>query len=651
MTTSIVNTNVGFPLENRWEGAYDDTSGYQVVKVWTTVPAECSLMIYYSTTNNPVDDLDPEVYTVISNNAYAINSQVKLRYAKIAIVNNTNATLENVVVRTKFVTQVSHPFLTHITDNISSNISLDLENTVITQDIQHTNSNIQIYGTSTDANLTADHRAIRTDNSGCLQVTGSVANGVSRNVNPVIVGGRDENGVIRTLRTSATGVTQVVPTAKVGDFVEDNEPLFPIGGVDDGGAFTVLRTDAGGRPEVNICTIDGVVGNNTGFETVTLPVGISVGNNFDGTAKLAGEFDGVVNAIPVIPSADATFTLNDTDGLKVKPLNGQTVFNIAQNTGTTFKVNDAAGVKVKPLSAATKFTIKPDDTAKFVLNDGAGAGIKVQSVGAFNVAPATGATFPVDDTNGIQVRSFAGAQFSVKPVANSVFNVNDANGVKVQPLSDATVFKVTPDTTASFKLDDTGGIKIKPNDGAVLTVNPTDAAIFTLNDAAGISIKPFPTNTEFVVTPAANAKFPVKGSAGDDIKVTPLTAETQFPIKIATSSYFNSSKGYIVDDAGSYTQIGTGTVSTVYSLNICNTGGGVYYVKFYTGDTPTIATQIDNIPLMMHGIGANASRDIQFPRGISVNSNLYVLLSTRADREEQSGAIPNNVVYLTVTWD
>jgi hypothetical protein len=259
----------------------------------------------------------------------------------------------------------------------------------------------------------------------------------------------------------------------------------------------------------------------------------------------------------------------------------------------------------------------------------------------------------------------------VAPATGASFGVNDTDGVKVQPLANDTLFTVTPDTNASFKVNDAGGLKVKPIDAGVFTVNPTAAAVFNVNDTAGINIKPFNTTTTFTVTPAAEAKFPV-----NDIKVTPLTVGTQFPVKFATASVFNSSKGYD-QTVDSFVRIGAGNVNTVYSLNICNTGGALLYVKFYNVATPVVVAQVDpqanppevqdlttdtqtqTAPFMMHMVMANSSRDIPFPRGINIEplpathalgSALYVIVSTTAARA-QSGVIADNTVYLTVTWD
>jgi hypothetical protein len=218
--SSAVNSFVNVTLNASLTGAYDDTSGNVLVRVWVNTPGNCNLVINYADSNTGTDAVS-ESYAVYGNHVSSINSLIKKRWAMVTLLNVTPTVPQpNVLVRTKFAARAVHPYLNYSTDDITANVSIALEDFTINSSIDHSGASILNYGRTDPVDGTAiserlAHRAIRTDNCGNLTIVGATGNDASvtlSTIRPVIMGGYSlTDGKIKSISVDQSGYLNMTP--------------------------------------------------------------------------------------------------------------------------------------------------------------------------------------------------------------------------------------------------------------------------------------------------------------------------------------------------------------------------------------------------------------------------------------------------------
>ena len=204
--TSDVNTFTPTVLlaDSSISGIYADTSGYELVRIWATSPVG-ALRIYL----NFADDTSggnaiTELFTVFAANAASLHSFVKKRYARTVVVNGeVNTPLTGVKVITKYAHRPAHPSITYMSDEITANVTVALEDINVNSEIDNSNQSILMYG-STIPKSTNVNRALRTDQAGCLLIAGPTPYGSAIDFDngtaPILMGAA-ENGLTSVLTT------------------------------------------------------------------------------------------------------------------------------------------------------------------------------------------------------------------------------------------------------------------------------------------------------------------------------------------------------------------------------------------------------------------------------------------------------------------
>ena len=245
--SSTSNTVVGYTMDTSFSGTYDDTSGYTVVRLWCTTPANNNLTLFFADTSATLDtDAETEVYPIYRNHASAITSLVKKRYAKVSLTATdlNSPPQERVTLRTKFASRTPHPFLSYMTDDITANVTVALDELTVNQSIDHSFSNILIYGSSGIGSDSLYHRPIHTDDNGNSVIVGEDF-GTGRA--PILIGGvtrdalgQDTSDPPSTIWTESDG--RVVISTGVQDGSSNyGNGVYPIGGITPDNKVSLLK--------------------------------------------------------------------------------------------------------------------------------------------------------------------------------------------------------------------------------------------------------------------------------------------------------------------------------------------------------------------------------------------------------------------------
>jgi len=211
MTTydSLVNTYYGdmtIDPNTSFTGVYDDASGYTVVKVWCSASQGANLIIHQADSTDGTGDT-PELYAIYEHHASAITSLVKKRYVMTQLINyDTVNPLTEVNLKTKFAQRQPHPYLSYMSDDITANVVVSIDDVRFSTVIDHSTNNILVYGSHTEI-TDGNHHAIRTDNKGSVTVVGKEQAGTEiTGINPILIGGYDSDTALLTcISTDAVG--------------------------------------------------------------------------------------------------------------------------------------------------------------------------------------------------------------------------------------------------------------------------------------------------------------------------------------------------------------------------------------------------------------------------------------------------------------
>ena len=130
--------------------------------------------------------------------------------------------------------------------NSEGKLMIDLQNASLTAtvnvDIDESTDSIQLYANDSTAN-----RAVRSDASGRLLISGAAATGNTAAGNPVLVAGADGTGAARTVTTNTLGMVSVCSQFKAGDAQAGDVYPVLIGAVDENGNTAQVTVNQNGN--------------------------------------------------------------------------------------------------------------------------------------------------------------------------------------------------------------------------------------------------------------------------------------------------------------------------------------------------------------------------------------------------------------------
>ncbi len=210
--TSLTNSHTTpGDIEALWHGSYEliDVS-YVAVRLWCISRRDTMLIeLSYADDDvgtNPIN----ESYLAVGSNAMSINSLTKKSYVRLSLYPITpNVKLGPVNLLTKFIATATHPSLSYVTDAVTANVNVALDDINIVPNITDVCCSILVYGSSA-ANTHGDNHIILTDTRGRTIVSGpnQINTTVDANVTyPLLIGGlySSDTSIAKFAQTDSSG--------------------------------------------------------------------------------------------------------------------------------------------------------------------------------------------------------------------------------------------------------------------------------------------------------------------------------------------------------------------------------------------------------------------------------------------------------------
>lgn len=626
---SQVNTIVAGTINPHasFEGSYDDTSGYQLVRLWVSAPGALQVYIHYADDNAGLNEIE-EVFSVYPNHASSLTSLIKKRYSYTSVYNGTpDISVNNFKVITKYVSRLAHPVISYMSDDVVANVTVALDDITLNSIIDHSGQSILVYG-ATERDALRDHRVILTDDNGCVRVTGAPLDG---SICPVTVGGILPNGNVAALSLDSCGA---IVTRSLHANTDTVTVCGAVLALDRVGNPVSFLTDAGG---VNIRPL------NSTFDVVaTVPYGGTPTQVYGPT--VAGQ-PVTGNLLPVLVGG-----IDNNNKLQCFPLDSQhrlltnvsgSVQLVDQNGRGVNLVNTDGDLAVRQLTFLDEITVLgsapvgeiPTDNPliiagldadgrvqSVVLNDNGAITIATQPTSALLMGAlgAGGTTQALQvATDGLLQVTVSGASFATVRGPDTVGAT--ATGAPVQVSGRDGTGKVR-----ALAIDDNGNLKVTPS-VTQMTIQGTQAAgvantvapiIIGGVDDGGLSrcIKTDTTGVTYVRAPT-NTSFMIEGTQLDG------ASSSACPIVIGGVDGTGHLRGLQTDSLGRLQTVvyATGATNTtglncdgtsvsisnsavtVTAVHLCNSGPTLAFVHLTDGvkdiNLPVLPSSSDHIQL------------------------------------------------------
>jgi hypothetical protein len=630
---SIANTITG-TLDTSFTGDYEDTSGYQIVTLWANTPGNATAIIYYADQISG-ENQSIETYPVYSRHASSINSLVKKRFSKCQLINTSDETQIGAVMKTKFGTRAPHPFLTYTTDLVTANVTVPLDEIAISLNISAGSSSIQVYGSELQPLRTDDIGTLIIASSGAVQTAGETSNGQSV-IMSVDSCGRLNNNIY--INDDPLGTTNPLPSFSVnltvsGTLLDSDTSLYIIGARNTQDKAVLLSASDSGKLQSIISHNDTSV-NSQNPIPVVLNLSISGDELQQDTSLYIMGARNTQNRVMSLSASDSgklqtIISHNDISVNSQNPI--PVVFNLftsgtelgedtglyivgahnTQNQAVILSASDSG--KLQTIISHNDTSVNAHNPIPVVLNlsisgDELGEDTSLYIMGARNTQNRV-VSLSASDSGKLQTI-----------ISHNDTSVNSQNPIPV-------VFNLS--TSGDELGEDTGlyivGAHNTENQAVILSASDSGKlqTIISHNDTSISSQNPLPITTD--VSLDTRATIYQAGNLVDNDN--PLSV--QEPSCEAVSGIL-----------GTKTQIPSGTITRLSSVQLWNDNSFSCFAKFYKNNT-------DSDPFIILGIRGNGERDVHWNPAIKIDNQLYIEGSTSI-----SGTFhpDDNTVLVTVTY-